>query len=107
MLRIKKLSTSVGKQVYTSDGDFFGQIEDVNLVDNKVDGWKIKIGAGFMNMLGGARGVIIPQQFVKAIGDIFIVNRTSLPAADEAMEVSTETPSSETMGEGSANFESF
>jgi len=88
MLRIKKLSEIVGKSVYTSEGDFFGQVEEVNLVDNKIDGWRIKVGSGFMNLLGGARGVIIPQQFVKAIGDVFIVNKTSLPLRDEAVELS-------------------
>jgi sporulation protein YlmC with PRC-barrel domain len=87
MLRIKKMSDAMGKQVYTSDGDYFGQIEDVNLMDNKIDGWKIKIGSGFMNLLGGARGVIIPQQFVRAIGDIFIVNKASLPSREETIEV--------------------
>ena len=87
MLRIKKVTDTVGKQVYTSDGDYFGQIEDVNLVDNKVDGWKIKISGGFMGLLGGARGVIIPQQFVKAIGDIFIVNKGSLPTREDSMEI--------------------
>jgi len=55
MLRIKKMTEAVGKHVYTSDGDHFGQIDDVNLVDNKIDGWKIKISGGFMNVLGGAR----------------------------------------------------
>ena len=92
MLRVKKITDSIGKRVYTSDGDFFGQIEDVNLLDNKIDGWKIKISGGFMGLLGGARGVIIPQQFVKAIGDIFIVNKSSLPAKDESMDLSVETP---------------
>ena len=87
MLRIKKVTDAVGKQVYTSEGDYFGQIEDVNLMDNKVDGWKIKISGGFMGLLGGAKGVIIPQQFVKAIGDIFIVNKNSLPSRDDSMEM--------------------
>jgi len=90
MLRVKKMSAAVGKQVYTSDGDHFGQIEDVNLVDNKVDGWKIKVGGGFMSVLGGAKGVIIPQPFVKAIGDIFIVNKTSLPTKEDTMDFSQE-----------------
>ena len=36
-----------------------------------------------MGALGGARGVIIPHQFVKAIGDVFIVNKTSLPVKDD------------------------
>jgi sporulation protein YlmC with PRC-barrel domain len=82
MLRIKRMSETVGKAVYTSDGDHFGHVEDVHLVDNKIDGWKIRIGSGFMNLLGGAKGVIIPQQFVKAIGDVFIINRASLPLDD-------------------------
>jgi len=82
MLRIKKMSEVVGKAVYTSDGDHFGHVEDVHMVDNKIDGWKIRIGSGFMNLLGGAKGVIIPQQFVKAIGDVLIVNRASLPLDD-------------------------
>ena len=64
MLRVKKLSEIVGRQVYTSDGDYFGQVEEVNLVDNKIDGWKIKLTGGFTNLLGGAKGVVIPQQFV-------------------------------------------
>lgn len=84
MLRIAKLTQVTGKHVYTSDGDYFGQIEEVNLVDNKIDGWKIRVGGGFMNLLGGARGVVIPHGFVKAIGDIVIVNRGSLPLRDDS-----------------------
>ena len=84
MLRIKKINGIIGKNVYTSEGDFFGQIEDVNLAENKIDGWKIKIGNSFMNLFGGARGVVVPHQFVKAVGDIFIVNKSSLPLHNEA-----------------------
>jgi sporulation protein YlmC with PRC-barrel domain len=84
MLRIKKMSEVMGRHVYTSDGDYFGQIEDVNLLDNKIDGWKIKLSGGVISLLGGAKGAIIPQQFVKAIGDIFIINRSSIPAREEA-----------------------
>ena len=104
MLRIKKMSEAIGKHVYTSDGDYFGQIEDVNLMDNKIDGWKIKVSGGFMSLLGGARGVIIPQNFVKAVGDIFIVNRNSLPAREENIELNAENASSPASSEG---FESF
>lgn len=81
MLRVKKITEIIGKNVFTSDGDFFGQIDDVNLAENKIDGWKIKVGSGFMSMFGGARGVVIPHQFVKAIGDVLIVNKNSLPSA--------------------------
>jgi len=90
MLRIKKISEVSGKNVYTSEGDFFGQIDDVNLADNKIDGWKIKVGSRFLSMFGGARGVIIPHQFVKAIGDIVLVNKNSLPAHEEQIETNSE-----------------
>jgi sporulation protein YlmC with PRC-barrel domain len=94
MLRIKKISEVLGKHVYTSEGDYFGQIEEVNLVDNKIDGWKIKLGSGLMSSLGGARGVIIPHQFVRAIGDVFIVNKASLPVGREDGSELAEVPSS-------------
>jgi len=83
MLRVKKMSEVIGKNVYTSEGDMFGQVEEVNFVDNKIDGWRIKIGSGFISMFGGARGVVIPHQFVKAVGDILIINRASIPSRDE------------------------
>lgn len=106
MLRVKKMSEAVGKHVYTSDGDYFGQIEDVNLLDNKIDGWKIKLSGGFMDILGGAKGVIIPQQFVKAIGDIFIVNKGSLPVRDDLVDMETSGAESRMPSEG-GEFESF
>ena len=100
MLRIKKISEVLGKHVYTSEGDYFGQVEEVNLVDNKIDGWKIKLGSGMMGSIGGARGVIIPHQFVKAIGDVFVITKASLPMVDsDTIETpSPESDSSSTFG---------
>lgn len=83
MLKIKKISEVMGKHVYTAEGEYFGQVEDVNLMDNKIDGWKIRVSSGFLSSLGGARGVIIPQQFVKAIGDVFVITKGSLPTRDD------------------------
>lgn len=89
MLRIRKVSEILGKHAYTSEGDYFGQVEEVTITSNKLEGWRIKIGSGFINMLGGAKGVIIPHQFVKAIGDILVVNKSSLPvdSSDGAIEL--------------------
>ena len=83
MLKIKKLSEIIGKKAYTDTGDFFGEVEESNLVDNKVDSWRIRIASTMGGFLGGARGVIIPHQFVKAVGDIVIVSRASLPLEEE------------------------
>lgn len=83
MLRIKKISEILGRNAYTDTGDFLGEIEEVNLSENKIDGWRIRISGGMSHLIGGARGIIVPHQFVKAIGDIFIVNKASLPVREE------------------------
>ena len=89
-MRIKKITDVVGTKVYTDSGDFFGEIEEVNLFENKVDGWRIKVGGAVMSLIGGARGVIIPHQFVKAISDIFIINKTALPSSESNLEEVSE-----------------
>jgi sporulation protein YlmC with PRC-barrel domain len=78
-MRIEKVTGVVGKKVYTDGGDYFGEIEEVNLFENKIDGWRIRVGTHLMSVLGGARGVIIPHHFVKAISDVFIINKAALP----------------------------
>ena len=79
MLKIKKVTETIGKKVYTDTGDYFGEIEEANLIENKLDSWRIRIANSMGNFLGGAKGVIIPHQFVKAVGDIVIVSRANLP----------------------------
>lgn len=85
-MRIKKLTEVIGVKVYTDSGDFFGEIEEANLLENKIDGWRIRVSGGITSLIGGARGVIIPHQFVKAVGDIFIISRNALPNPDSEME---------------------
>jgi len=82
MLKIQKISEILGKRVYTDNGDFFGEVEEVNLFENKIDGWRIRVGSGMNALLGGARGVIIPHQFVKAIGDVMVISKASLPTRE-------------------------
>ena len=85
-MRIKKITEAIGTKVYTDSGDFFGEIEEANLHENKIDGWRIKVGGSVISLIGGARGVIIPHQFVKAISDVFIINKTTLPSQDSMIE---------------------
>ena len=92
MLRIKKISEVLGRNAYTDTGDFLGQVEEVNLAENKIDGWRIKISGTMAGLIGGARGIIVPHQFIKAIGDIFIINRANLPIQegnDNSEEIET------------------
>jgi sporulation protein YlmC with PRC-barrel domain len=85
-MRIKKVSEIIGTRVYTDGGEYFGEIEEANLYENKIDGWRIKVGGSVLNLIGGARGVIIPHNFVKAIGDIFIINKAALPSQESDMD---------------------
>ena len=89
MLRVKKITSVIGKRVYTDTGDFFGEIEECNLVENKIDGWRIRISGTMGNFLGGARGVIIQHQFVRAVGDVVIISRANLPL--DEMESNEQT----------------
>jgi sporulation protein YlmC with PRC-barrel domain len=99
MFRVKKITEIIGKKVYTDTGDFFGEIEESNLIENKVDSWRIKIAGSMGNFLGGARGVIIPHQFVKAVGDVIVISRASLPldegdsTVEQTVDLSEESAS--------------
>jgi len=89
MLKIKKLSEVIGKKVFTDSGDLFGMVEEVNLVDNKIDGWRIVVSrdSGMSSVLGGARGVIVPQQFLRAIGDVIVISKNAVPLKEEDEEL--------------------
>jgi len=85
-MHVKKISEVIGSEVYTDSGDYFGEVEEANLHENKIDGWRIGVGGGVTSLVGGARGVIIPHQFVRAISDIFIINKSVLPNPDSEAE---------------------
>jgi len=85
-MRVKKITEVMGTKVYTDAGDYFGQIEEANLQENKIDGWRIKVDGSMMSLISGARGVIIPHQFVKAISDIFIISKSALPSPDSDLD---------------------
>lgn len=91
-MKIKKLSEVIGKKVFTDSGDLFGLVEEVNLADNKIDGWRIVVSrdSGMSSILGGARGVIVPQQFLKAIGDVIVISKNAVPLKEEEEELDVE-----------------
>ncbi|MBW2978112.1 PRC-barrel domain-containing protein [Candidatus Woesearchaeota archaeon] len=79
---MKKISETYEMKVFTDTGDYFGDIEESILTQNKIFGWKVKATKGsFLNkVLGSAKGVIVPHQLVKAIGDILIISKTAVPS---------------------------
>ena len=82
MLKMKRLSETFEMKVFTDTGDYFGDIEESILTTTKVFGWKVKATKNsFLNKyLGSAKGVIVPHQLVKAVGDILIISKTAIPS---------------------------
>ena len=85
MLKMKSLNDTCGRKVYTETGDYFGDIEEAFIQDNKIYGWKIKStqASVLSKMMSGAKGVIVPQPLLKAIGDIVIISKSAIPSLDE------------------------
>lgn len=81
MLKMKRMSETYDLKVFTDAGEYFGDIEDSIIQSNKVAGWKIKAtkNSFLSSVLGSAKGVIVPHQLVKAVGDILIISRGAVP----------------------------
>jgi|SRR3989344_387088 len=81
MLKLKRMTETYDMRVFTDSGDYFGDIEDGILTANKAFGWKIKAtkNSFLSRVLGSAKGVIVPHQLVKSVGDVFIISRTAVP----------------------------
>lgn len=81
MLKMKNVTETYDMKVYTDGGEYFGDVEDGIVTTNKVFGWKIKAtkNSFLSKVLGSAKGVIVPHQLVKSVGDVFIISRTAVP----------------------------
>ena len=84
MLRLKKISETYGMKVFTDGGEFFGEVEESILTKNKINGWRIKAtkNSFLSKALGSAKGVIVPHQLVKSVGDILIISKAAVPNYD-------------------------
>ena len=85
MLKTKNINETINTKVFTDDGFYFGDIEESIISGNKVFGWRVRATktSYLTKVLGGAKGVIVPHQLVKAIGDIFIISRSAIPSYEE------------------------
>tara|TARA_Y100000310_G_scaffold19042_1_gene18669 strand:- start:51 stop:326 length:276 start_codon:yes stop_codon:yes gene_type:complete len=88
MLKMKKVSETYDIRVFTDAGDYFGDVEDSIVQGNKVSGWKIKStkNSFLSRVLGSAKGVIVPHQLVKAVGDIIIIAKSAVPTGSSSEE---------------------
>ena len=82
MLKIKKVSETFEMRVFTDSGDYFGDVEEGIMTNTKVFGWRVKSTKNsYLNkVLGSAKGVIVPHQLVKSIGDIMIISKAAVPS---------------------------
>lgn len=82
MLKMKKISETYDMRVFTDSGDYFGNIEEGILTKNKVFGWRVRASKNsfLAKVLGSAKGVIVPHQLVKSIGDIMIISKAAVPS---------------------------
>jgi len=85
MLKLKKISEIYEMKVFTDAGDYFGDIEEAILTKNKLFGWRVKsTRSSFLNkVLGSAKGVVVPHQLVKAIGDVMLISKAAVPSYSE------------------------
>lgn len=82
MLKMKKITETFDMRVFTDNGDYFGDIEEAIVTNTKIFGWKVRATKNsFLNrVLGSAKGVIVPHQLVKSIGDIMIISKQAMPS---------------------------
>jgi sporulation protein YlmC with PRC-barrel domain len=82
---MKKISETYDMKVFTDQGDYFGDVEEVILTQTKVHGWRVRAtkNSFLSKVLGSAKGVIVPHQLVKAVGDIMIISKAAVPSYNE------------------------
>ncbi len=87
-LNLKKVIDIYELKVFTDQGDYFGDVEEAILATNKIFGWRIKAtkNSSLHRILGGAKGVIVPHQLVRAIGNIMIISKSAIPSSEEGTE---------------------
>lgn len=92
MLKMKKISEAYNMKVFTDSGDYFGDIEESIITQNKVFGWRVKAtrNSFLTRVLGSAKGVIVPHQLVKSMGDIMLISKAAIPSHGPESEESGE-----------------
>lgn len=83
MLKMERISEIYDMKVFTDNGEYFGDIEETIITKTKIHGWRVKAtkNSYLSKVLGSARGVIVPHQLVKSIGDVMIISKAAVPSA--------------------------
>jgi len=93
MLKMKRVTEAYNMRVFTDNGEYFGDVEEAILTSTRVSGWRVRStkGSFLSQVLGSAKGVIVPHQLVKSMGDIMIISKAAVPSYNpEESESETE-----------------
>ena len=89
----QEITSLVGREVYSKNGVYVGEVEDIrlNLDDEQVTALAVADlnPELFDEMARGSRGVLVPYRWVRAVGDVVLVNdiveRLAETEEDEAL----------------------
>lgn len=74
----QEITNLVGREVYSNNGIFVGEVEDVqlNLDQEAVTGLAVgELNAElFSDTVSPGKGVIVPYRWVRAVGDVILIN---------------------------------
>ena len=74
----QEITSLVGREVYSNNGVFVGQVEDLRLDLDAETVTGLALSALndelFKSRAAGARGVIVPYRWVRSVGDIILVS---------------------------------
>jgi len=74
----QEITTLVGREVYTNNGVYIGQVEDLRLDLDSEEVTGLALHKLNTDLFGpeetSARGVIVPYRWVQAVGDVILVN---------------------------------
>lgn len=91
----QEITTLVGREVYSNNGVFVGEVEDVRLDLDQEVVTGLALGALndelFSDRIDRGMGVLLPYRWVRAVGDVILVNdvieRLEKPDEDQDQEV--------------------
>jgi sporulation protein YlmC with PRC-barrel domain len=74
----QEITSLVGREVYSNNGVFVGQVEDLRLDLDAETVTGLALTSLNDDLFGtqtaGTRGVILPYRWVRAVGDVILVN---------------------------------
>jgi sporulation protein YlmC with PRC-barrel domain len=74
----QEITSLVGREVYSNNGVYVGEVEDVRLDIERTAVTGLALSTLNSDIFGtamqGSRGIIVPYRWVRAVGDIVLVN---------------------------------